>query len=72
MTYRVILTFEARDAAEAAAIAASPERLPREAQMRVVDVDRARAIRLAAFLGAILAFWLAVGSGLSYFWSRLP
>ena len=70
--YRVILTLDAKNIDEAAAIICSPERLPREARMRIEDVDVRRTIRLALVLGATIAFWLAVGTGLVHAWKILP
>jgi hypothetical protein len=71
-TYRVILTFEARDVHEAAEIVTRPERLRQLSRMRIQDVDRQRTIRLALVLGATIAFWVAFGTGLVHAWRMLP
>lgn len=70
--YRVVLTFEARDSREAAAIISEPGRLPRDARMVIIDADRRRTLRYAAFIGGTIAFWLAVATGLVHIWRNLP
>ena len=70
--YRVTLTFQARSVEDAAEIVCSPERLPREARMRIQDVDHRRTLKQALLLACIVICWVMAGGKLLEAWKSLP
>lgn len=72
MKYRVIITTAALSEDESALVGEFVDRLPAGSTVHVENLSQRKTIRLALVLGATIAFWLALATGLICAWRRIP
>jgi hypothetical protein len=72
MKYRVIITTAALSEDQALLVGEFMDRLPAGSTVQVENLTQRKTIRMALILGLVIAFWIAVGTGLIAVWRHLP